>query len=79
MPKRAHTPNVSHPVGALVSRTNRALRTVGLWLDLGTTSEPLYNYTMTGSAWLHLGASAAVWLLLPLGVGVVRLLHHELK
>jgi hypothetical protein len=46
---------------------------------LGTTSETLYNYTMTASAWLQLGTSAAVWLVLPLGLGLVRLLRHELK
>jgi ABC-2 type transport system permease protein len=49
------------------------------WLDLGTTSEPLYNFAMTGSAWLHLGSSVGVWLLLPLGAGIVRLLHQEVK
>jgi ABC-2 type transport system permease protein len=55
------------------------LHTVAEWLDLGLTSEPLYDYTMTASAWLHLGTSAAIWLLLPLVVGHARLLRHEIK
>jgi ABC-2 type transport system permease protein len=53
--------------------------TVAEWLDLGLTSEPLYDYTMTASAWVHLGTSAAVWLLLPLVLGHARLTRHEVK
>lgn len=52
---------------------------VGRWVDLNTTSTPLVSHQMDGDAWLRLGVSVGIWVLLPLVLGVLRLLRREVK
>lgn len=52
---------------------------IGTWVDLNTTSVPLFTHQMDGDAWARLGVSVAIWVLLPLVLGVVRLLRREVK
>lgn len=49
------------------------------WLDLNTATSPLYDHTMTGEGWLHLGVACAIWIGLPLAVGIWRLMRSEVK
>jgi hypothetical protein len=42
------------------------------WLDLNVTVEPLMAGQMTDQSWLRLGVSVAVWIVLPLAVGLWR-------
>lgn len=52
---------------------------IGTWIDLNTTSVPLFTHEMDGDAWARLGVSVAIWVLLPLALGVFRLLRREIK
>jgi ABC-2 type transport system permease protein len=56
-----------------------ALRTPAEWLDLGVTSMPLTDNTMSGSDWPRLAVSVGVWVLVPLAAGLVRLLKREVS
>ena len=55
-------------VTAMVARLEGAAR----WLDLNVTVEPLLAGDMTGQSWLRLAVSVAVWVVLPLAVGLWR-------
>jgi ABC-2 type transport system permease protein len=49
------------------------------WLDTSQTMEPLFENTIAGSDWGRLATSLALWLLLPLVIGLVRLRRAEVK
>jgi hypothetical protein len=68
-------PTVWSILGSLVSWLQDAAR----WLDLGSTTEPLLEGTMSGEQWAQLATSSAVWVLLPLAFGAWRVLRTELK
>ena len=47
------------------------------WVDLSATTGPLTNGSMTAASWGPLAVSVAIWVVLPLAVGAVRLVHRE--
>ena len=49
------------------------------WLDINVTTLPLSEPDMTGEQWTRLGVAAAVWVLLPLVLGTVRVLRREVS
>lgn len=49
------------------------------WFDTGTTTTPLFNHEMDGTAWTRLAVSHLVWVGIPLAVGLWRVLHREVK
>ncbi|WP_076261303.1 ABC transporter permease [Intrasporangium flavum] len=55
------------------------LRTASEWLDMNQTMNPLFQGSLTGEQWTHLGASVALWVVLPLAVGIWRLTRSEVK
>jgi ABC-2 type transport system permease protein len=66
-------------VWSVLTNMISALRTPAEWLDLGITSQPLTDNTMSGSDWPRLAASVGVWLVVPLAAGLVRLLRREVS
>jgi ABC-2 type transport system permease protein len=55
-----------------------ALAWVRDWLDLTTTSAPMYMGALEGEGWLRIATSTGVWLLLPLVVGWIRIERREI-
>ena len=55
------------------------LKDAAVWLDLNQTMQPLFEGSLTGEQWGHLGASVAVWVVAPLAVGIWRLTRAEVK
>jgi hypothetical protein len=55
------------------------LRSAAEWLDLNQTMQPLFEGSLTGSQWAHLGASVGLWVVAPLAVGIWRLTRAEVK
>lgn len=49
------------------------------WVDAKLTQEALMQGGLSGHQWAHLAVTSVVWLVLPLAVGVVRVLHAEVK
>ncbi|MGI8577788.1 MAG: ABC transporter permease [Nocardioidaceae bacterium] len=56
-----------------------ALSGAAPWIDLGTAQTPLQSHDMTGSSWVHLLVAGSIWIVVPLVLGVLRLLRHEVK
>jgi len=57
-----------------------ALEDAAPWLDLNTAIEPVYEgNTLQGDDWAHVAVSGTIWVLVPLALGVVRLLRREVK
>jgi ABC-2 type transport system permease protein len=64
---------------AVLGGTIHALHRVDGWLDLSTTMGALGDEHATGGQFARLGVSAAVWILLPLVAGSIRVLHREVS
>jgi ABC-2 type transport system permease protein len=57
-----------------------ALKQVAPWLDLNTAMAPAFDHqTFHGIDWAHIAVSGTIWVLLPLALGLTRLLHREVK
>jgi len=57
----------------------RSLREPSEWFDTTKSFAPLANGTMDGGDWARLAVSCAIWIGLPLVLGLLRLRRHELK
>ena len=66
-------------VWTVLAELIRSLRTAAGWLDINLTTAPLAEGPMTGDQWARLGVSAAVWVLVPLVAGTVRVLRREVS
>jgi ABC-type transport system involved in multi-copper enzyme maturation permease subunit len=64
-------------VWTILGETIRSLKTAAGWLDINLTTAPLTEGAMDAGQWGRLGVSAAVWVLLPLILGTVRVLRRE--
>jgi ABC-2 type transport system permease protein len=56
-----------------------ALEGVARWLDQSRTMEKLVEETLTGTQWARLAASVAVWTLLPLVLGWIRVARSDVR
>jgi ABC-2 type transport system permease protein len=49
------------------------------WIDFATAQNPIIEADVSGEQWAQLATSMAIWLLLPLVIGVWRVLRAEVK
>jgi ABC-2 type transport system permease protein len=49
------------------------------WLDFGGAQAPLIEGNLTGEQWQHLVTSGLIWFVLPLALGLWRVLRAEVK
>jgi len=58
-----------------------ALKDVQPWIDLGTSSVPLFDGVgnLTGEEWAQLGTSSLIWVVIPFALGMWRVLRAEVK
>ncbi|MGD9960950.1 ABC transporter permease [Nocardioides sp.] len=49
------------------------------WIDFNYALTPLIDASMTGEDWAHFATSGLIWLVLPLAIGVWRVLRAEVK
>ena len=54
-------------------------RTCSPWIDFAQRPEPLIEADVTGKEWAQLAVSGFIWLVLPLVIGVWRVLRAEVK
>jgi ABC-type transport system involved in multi-copper enzyme maturation permease subunit len=66
-------------VWSILTNTVTWFADIGKWVDLNTTSMPLGEHTMNGDDWAKLAVSVLIWVVVPLVLGWIRLLHRELK
>jgi ABC-2 type transport system permease protein len=64
---------------AVLGGTIHALHRVDGWLDLSTTMGALGDGHTTAEQFARIGVSAAVWILLPLVAGSIRVLRREVS
>jgi hypothetical protein len=60
-------------LGSMISALDKPAE----WLDTTRTFAPLVEDAITSGAWARLGTSVALWVVLPLAAGLVRLLRRE--
>jgi ABC-type transport system involved in multi-copper enzyme maturation permease subunit len=68
-------PTVWSVLGAMIPSLNR----VAEWLDTAVTMPALFAPSVPAEAWARLGVSVAVWIGLPLAVGLVRVIRREVS
>ncbi|MBM2623058.1 ABC transporter permease [Actinoplanes sp. LDG1-06] len=56
-----------------------AIADAAKWLDINVTTTAMAEAGMTGDEWARVGASAAVWVVLPLALGIARVLRREVN
>ncbi len=54
---------------------------VAPWIEFNTAQTPLFtgDYTPTGEEWAQIAVSGTIWLVIPLTLGIARLLRIEFK
>jgi hypothetical protein len=65
-------------VVTIVVNTVGALDRVRDWLDLTTTTMPMYDGSLDGQGWVQVGTSVALWGLLPMVLGWLRIQRSEI-
>lgn len=68
-------PIVWSVLGGMIS----GLRRVAEWLDIGVTTVPLVSPDVTAGQWSRIAVSVAVWVVLPLAAGLVRIIRREVS
>jgi ABC-2 type transport system permease protein len=66
-------------VVGIVVEVVSALHQPSEWFDPSKTTTPLAENTMAGDDWAKLGVTVAIWVGVPLVLGLLRLRRHELK
>lgn len=56
-----------------------ALNDLAPWTDLTAAVGPIVSDAATGDAWAHLATAGGLWVLLPLIVGIYRVMRSEVK
>jgi ABC-2 type transport system permease protein len=56
-----------------------ALTGTARWLDSGRSFEPMTDHVMNGSEWARVGTTLAVWMMLPVLIGLWRIARNELS
>jgi hypothetical protein len=67
------------PLGWAAIASIRFLNDAGEWLDTTRTTAPLTERALSGTEWAQLGTSQALWLLLPLAIGLIRIARGEIR
>ncbi len=49
------------------------------WIDFQSAQGPLYDMSLDGAEWGHLFVSGFIWLVIPLAIGIRRVLRAEVK
>jgi ABC-2 type transport system permease protein len=64
---------------SIVVEIVHSIRDAAAWIDLGQTTTPIADGSASGQEWAQFGTSAAVWILVPLAIGLWRLSRSEMK
>jgi hypothetical protein len=67
------------PLGMVLAMYQDWFRDLQPWVDFDYAQSPLLAGAMTSEQWAHLGTSSAIWLVVPLAVGVLGVLRSEVK
>jgi hypothetical protein len=62
-----------------LSSTIHPLKSLSHWLAIGPTLGPLATHSFSASDWAHVGTTLALWMVLPLMVGVWRFARRDVN
>lgn len=65
----------------ILSALSEGFEKVAPWIEFNTAQTPLFmgDYTPTGEEWAQIATSGFIWLVIPLALGIRRLLRIEFK
>jgi ABC-type transport system involved in multi-copper enzyme maturation permease subunit len=65
----------------ILSALSDGFSKVAPWIEFNTAQTPLFSdpYSPTGEEWAQIAVAGTIWLLLPLAIGIWRLLRIEFK
>ncbi|HET7476892.1 MAG TPA: ABC transporter permease [Dermatophilaceae bacterium] len=66
-------------VFGLLANTQGWFRDLQPWVDFNYAQGALFNGGLSGEQWANLGTAAAIWLVLPLAVGLTLVMRSEVK
>jgi ABC-type transport system involved in multi-copper enzyme maturation permease subunit len=66
-------------VWSILGEAIHALQSVAEWLDLSQAMEPLVEGGVSATEWAKAATALALWLGVPLVLGLIRLSRHEVK
>jgi ABC-2 type transport system permease protein len=68
------------PLSSLLASTQEGFRDVQPWVDFTYAQSRLFeDGSLSGEQWAQLGTSSALWLVLPLVVGIAMVMRSEVK
>ena len=65
----------------ILSALSSTFEDIAPWIEFNTAQTPLFtgDYTPTGEEWAQIATSGTIWLIIPLAIGIWRLLRIEFK
>lgn len=68
-------------VVGILSFLSSTFEDIAPWIELNTAQTPLFtgDYQPSGEEWAQIATAGAIWLILPLTLGIMRLLRVEFK
>ena len=67
------------PIGWSIIGSIAALEGAARWLDGSRTLTPLVEETLSGTQWARVAATLALWLVLPLLIGLWRITRGDVR
>jgi ABC-2 type transport system permease protein len=66
---------------AILSGLSSSFEDIAPWLEFNTAQTPLFqgDYTPTAEEWAQIATSGTIWLIIPLALGIWRLMRIEFK
>jgi ABC-type transport system involved in multi-copper enzyme maturation permease subunit len=65
----------------ILSALSSGFEKIAPWIEFNTAQAPLFSddYTPSGQEWAQIAVSGTIWLIIPLALGIWRLLRIEFK
>jgi len=67
------------PIAVAAVGAIRAIEDIVLWVDASRSLSPLTDHAMSGIEWARAGTTLAVWMLLPVLIGLWRILRTDIQ
>jgi ABC-2 type transport system permease protein len=66
---------------SILSALSDRFKDIAPWIEFNTAQTPLISspYSPTGEEWAQIAVAGTIWLLIPLAIGIWRLLRIEFK
>jgi ABC-2 type transport system permease protein len=68
-------------VAGILGELSEGVEKIAPWIELNTAQTPLFtgDYRPSGEEWAQIAVAGTIWLIIPLTLGIIRLLRIEFK